>query len=290
MLAVSHIYSYGSIYTKNSVGFRGHSVVSWLRLMNISWNWPGVWWKYLYVCMYTGKKFTTPHLLCSLLAFPELLFQRENSYSTCIPKANLYNNQCVMQPHTHSQQSSLLPDRFFNGSHHIVWWSLALLKGRSRNLWLHRQPSMVLPAPASIPPPCQLTPVLASSNLTMPEPLWRTELAKDFAESSAKDLPSLGRGVLPTSLGHVSLEQILPRAGHCLTILPPLLYGQLGWREQLWAGYGQIGPGGFWPHCEPRGKGEPPSENAGYLWYRQICCFALGLFFWNLHSLKNKPQ
>lgn len=164
------------------------------------------------VCTCTQGRNSSPLIFCAHLLHLLSCFSRGKTalgYSTCIPKANLYNNQCVMQPPTHSQQSSLLPDHFFNGSHHIVWWSLALLKGRSRNLWLHRQPSMVLPAPASIPPPCQLTPVLASSNLTMPEPLWSTELAKDFAESSANDLPGLGRGVLPASLGQVSLEQIL---------------------------------------------------------------------------------
>lgn len=122
------------------------------------------------VCTCTQGRNSSPLIFCAHLLHLLSCFSRGKTalgYSTCIPKANLYNNQCVMQPPTHSQQSSLLPDHFFNGSHHIVWWSLALLKGRSRNLWLHsqawyclRQLLFLLPAnsPQSWPPaisPCQ---------------------------------------------------------------------------------------------------------------------------------------
>lgn len=103
---------------------------------------------------------------------------------------------------------------FFNGSLHIVWWILALLKERSKD---EQTPLIIQPAKHGVACasscssflPTNPSLGLQQSHQPMPEPLWSSELAKDFAESSANDLPGLGHGVTPASLAQVSLEQSL---------------------------------------------------------------------------------
>lgn len=121
---------------------------------------------------------------------------RRNSYfsscvlicwSCCIPKAKLYSNQCVLQLPSHYHKSSMLPDHFLmilTLQFNEVWLSWSTGAKRRRNLWLYSQPSMELSVPNPIPPLCQLTQVFASRKLSMPEPLWGTEFARDFVEFS----------------------------------------------------------------------------------------------------------
>lgn len=121
------------------------------------------------------EKFVTPHLVCSFVEAAELLFLRESSLRLfCIPKANLYSNQCVLQLSSHYHKSSLLPDHFLmvlTLQFDEVWLSGSIGAKSSRNLQLHSQPSMELSVPNPIAPLCQLTQVFASSKLSMPEPL-----------------------------------------------------------------------------------------------------------------------
>lgn len=208
LLSVSlYVSAYGSIHAKASIGVRCSSVVSCLGLMNMGIVIGCGYDESVCVCVYIRiwERFITPRLLCSFVDAAELLFLRESSSraSYLLPKGK-YRQQSVCNSASYPTTQVLAADRpsFLMGlsisfdEFWLSWWEGAKT---SRYVWLHSQPSMVLPVPTPVPPLCQLTLVLASINLTSP--------CQSFSE--AEHLPRSLQRAQPTTA--MALDMVYPR-------------------------------------------------------------------------------